>query len=247
MAHDLLSGNTTPTNWSRYSNHSTGNDDHPIDPKPLMDWIEKRNKEIEQQAAQGDPQALKAMDRIRKNRALGQTISKIILDDLKARAAQGDSEAQRKLTEKDRLLPISKKISSDLLGEETRFWSKTALHAEYLRIIGVLDNVNRDASQALALKMLTPSEWEQWRQGYLTGHEFLTHASHWWGMNVETAHEWEQYAVKWRDFIESKGFKTTGPHTEKKEDASLTKIALVGGLAVGGAIALSQLINSVRK
>jgi len=133
------------------------------------------------------------------------------------------------------------------MGEETRTWSLSALHAEYLRILGALDNVNRDASRALAEKKITPAEWEQWRQGYLTGHEFLTHASRWWGMNVETAHEWEQYAVKWREFLEAKGFKTTGPHTEKKEETSMVKVALVGGLAVGGALALGHLINSVRK
>lgn len=133
------------------------------------------------------------------------------------------------------------------MGEETRIWSPSALRAEFLRVLGVLDNVNRDASAAVADKKLTPSEWEQWHQGYLSAHQFLTQANSYWGSNAEPAHEWEQYAVKWRDFLDARGAKTTGPHTEKKPETSLVTVAVYGGLAVGAAAALGHLINSVRK
>jgi hypothetical protein len=133
------------------------------------------------------------------------------------------------------------------MGEETRAWSRSALHAEYLRILGVLDNVNLDVAAAAEAKKISPTEWAIWRQGYLAGHEFLTSASPSWGMNVEPAHEWEQYASKWRDFVKSRGGKTTGPRTEHQPQTSLVKVAVAGGLAVGGALALAHLINSVRK
>ena len=139
----------------------------------------------------------------------------------------------------------SRPVSS--LGEETRIWLPSALKAEYLRVLGILDVVNNDVSNAVADKKITADEWQQWRQGYLTAHEFLTHASSYWGSNVENAHEWEQYAVKWRNFVEARGAKTSGPHTEKQPEVSMTKIAVAGGLAVGGALALAHLINSVRK
>ena len=133
------------------------------------------------------------------------------------------------------------------MGEETRLWSRSALQAEYMRVLGILDVVNRDVSNSVADNKISPAEWEQWRQGYLTAHQFLTTASPSWGMNVESAHEWEQYAVKWRDFVEARGGKTSGPRTEKQPTTSMVKVAVVGGIAVGGALALAHLINSVRK
>jgi hypothetical protein len=137
--------------------------------------------------------------------------------------------------------------ANENIGEETRIWTRSALRAELLRVLGILDNVNRDVSAAVANKKVSPAEWEQWRQGYLTGHQFLTSASPSWGSNVEPAHEWEQYAVKWRDFVEARGGKTSGPRTERKPETSMATIAVYGGLAAGGALALGYLINSVRK
>ena len=138
-------------------------------------------------------------------------------------------------------------LGEESLGEATRIWTRSALRAELLRVLGILDNVNRDVSAAVADKKVSPTEWEQWRQGYLTGHQFLTSASPSWGSNVEPAHEWEQYAVKWRDFLEARGGRTTGPRTEKKPETSMLTVAVYGGLAAGGALALAHLINSVRK
>jgi hypothetical protein len=207
MAHDLLSGKTTSANWARHSAYTSGNDDLPSDPKPLMEWIEKRNKEIEQQAAQGDPQAIKAMDRIRKNRALGHAINRIIIEDLKARAAQGDSEAQRKLVEKDRLLPISKKISADLLGKSAaELWDE----AESQRLHKPVHQMSpRPGKSAAAL-------WDEAESQRL-----------------------------------HKPVHQMSPGTDElpppEEPVSITKIALVGGIAVAGALALGNLIGGPRR
>lgn len=88
-----------------------------LDTKPLMDWIEKQHKEIENRAAQGDPKAVKSWARIQRNRAMGASIFKAYNDDLIDRASHGDSDAQKKLVERDRLLPIGKKIDTSLLGD----------------------------------------------------------------------------------------------------------------------------------
>jgi hypothetical protein len=82
-----------------------------------MDWIEKQHKEIENRAAQGDPKAVKSWARIQRNRAMGASIFKAYNDDLIDRASHGDSDAQKKLVERDRLLPIGKKIDTSLLGD----------------------------------------------------------------------------------------------------------------------------------
>ena len=141
----------------------------------------------------------------------------------------------------------SRKTASTTVGEETRIWSRSSLKAELLRVLGILDAVNLDVSRASAAKKISPEEWAQWRAGYLTAHAFLTSASPSWGSNAEPAHEWEQYAVKWRDFLDARGAGTSGPHTEKQPNTSLVTVAVYGGLAVGAAAALSHLINSVRK
>ena len=115
-----------------------------------------------------------------------------------------------------RSLSRSSSVAASSLGEETRIWTRSALKAELLRVLGILDNVNRDVSAAVADEKVSPAEWEQ-------------------------------YAVKWRDFVEARGGRTTGPHTEKKPETSMLTVAVYGGLVVGAAAALGHLINSVRK
>ena len=132
------------------------------------------------------------------------------------------------------------------MGEETRIWTRSALQAELLRVLGILDAVNNDASRAALDSKITPEEWRQWSQGYQTAHQFLTSASPSWGSNAEPAHEWEQFAVKWRDFLSARGIAPSGPRTEKKPETSMVELALYGGIAVGGAIGLGYLVNSVR-
>ena len=90
---------------------SVTGEDAPLNPQPLIDYVRKKHEETKQLAAQGDPDAIKALARYERRRALGASVLKAINDDMVDRASKGDSEAKRWLVERDRRLPIDKKIT----------------------------------------------------------------------------------------------------------------------------------------
>jgi len=132
--------------------------------------------------------------------------------------------------------------------DEPLVWTPSSVKSELLRVLGVVDTVNSDMSQAVKDKKLSGAEWQQWRQTYFTSHDFLTNASNKWGSNVKIAREHETQALKWRDLIESRGGQLQGPkhpgrEPEKPDPFSTTNIAL----AIGGIAAAALLITAVRK
>lgn len=136
------------------------------------------------------------------------------------------------------------------MASDPLIWTPSAVHAELMRILGVLDTVNVEVSAASGAGKITGAEWNQWRQAYLAGHTFVTNASKWWGSNVITARQHEQEAGKWRTLVISRGGQTQGPSNLVRVPTStslfsvnLSTIALVVG---GGALTL-YLMSAMRK
>jgi hypothetical protein len=135
--------------------------------------------------------------------------------------------------------------------DEPLVWTPSAVKSELLRVLGVVDTVNRDMSRAVKESKLSGPEWEQWRQTYLTSHEFLTHASNKWGSNVKIAREHETQALKWRELVASRGGQLQGPKNPGREPESKKPPEWITtaniALAVGGIAAAALLITAVRK
>jgi hypothetical protein len=130
--------------------------------------------------------------------------------------------------------------------DEPFVWTPSAVKSELLRVLGVVDTANRDMSRAVKESKLSGPEWEQWRQTYLTSHEFLTHASNKWGSNVKIAREHETQALKWRELVASRGGQLQGPQNPGREPESKFSTTNVA-LAVGGIAAAALLITAIRK
>jgi len=97
---------------------SVTGDDKPFDPAPLEKLLKERMAKIELLAKQGDPAAIKSVSFYQRQQNLGKSLFKAINDDMVERASKGDSEAKRWLVERDRRLPIGKKIDVALLGDD---------------------------------------------------------------------------------------------------------------------------------
>jgi hypothetical protein len=130
--------------------------------------------------------------------------------------------------------------------DEPLVWTPGAVKSELLRVLGVVDTVNRDMSRAVKDGKLSGPEWEQWRQTYLESHEFLTHASNKWGSNVKIAREHETQALKWRELVDSRGGHLQGPKNPGREPESTFSTTNLA-LAVGGVAAAALLITAIRK
>jgi len=130
-------------------------------------------------------------------------------------------------------------------SDEPFVWTPSSVKSEMLRILGIFDLVNVEVSRALVDGKISKPEWEQWRQTYLASHQFLTSTSSLWGSNVTVARNHEQNALRWRDFIASRGGTLQGPKNPgRNEDGwSTTQLAL----AIGGIAAASMLITAIRK
>jgi hypothetical protein len=96
----------------------TGDNVPPLDTRPLIEYLHKKYEETKLLAAQGDPKAIKSMARYERDQKLGASIQKAVNDDMIERASKGDSEAKKWLVERDRRLPIGKKIDTALLGDD---------------------------------------------------------------------------------------------------------------------------------
>ena len=119
-------------------------------------------------------------------------------------------------------------------------WTPSAVASELSRILGILDITNRDVSAASGASKVSGAEWDTWRAFYLSTHDFLTTASHYWGSNVNTARQYEQEIAKWRDLVKSRGQAVQGPSDLIRQDPSNSgvswwTIALVGGSIAAGA------------
>ena len=127
-------------------------------------------------------------------------------------------------------------------------WTRKAIKAERLRVLGILDLVNRDVSRAFGDKKITQDEWNTWRQEYVSSHQFATEMSNLWGSDVDVLHEREQDALKWRDLVLSRGGQVLGPkdpgHAKNKNPSSYL---IPVGIGVAGIFAVSQIIKNVRK
>jgi len=126
-------------------------------------------------------------------------------------------------------------------------WTPSAVKAEMLRVLGIVDAVNSDASRAVEEGKLSPEEWNQWRQTYLASHEFLTGASGLWGSNVAVARGHEKEANKWRSLIGQRGGKLQGPGNlgPSKDPPGIDKTTIA--LAIGGVIAAGYFVSAVRR
>jgi hypothetical protein len=127
-------------------------------------------------------------------------------------------------------------------------WTPSAVKGEFDRIRGVLDTVNAEVSAATGTGKITGVEWNQWRQAYLAGHNFVDGASTFWGSNVATARQHEAEAGKWHSLVIQRGGQTQGPadlirNPDAGAGVSWTTIALV----VGGAAAAVWLMKSMRR
>lgn len=130
--------------------------------------------------------------------------------------------------------------------DEPNVWTRSALKAEFLRILGILDLVNSDMSLAVKSGRLSPTEWEQWHNLYLNSHEFLTNASPSWGSNAKIAREHETQALKWRDLVESRGAQVQGPKNPgRNKESVFNPINLA--LGIGGIAATALLISAIKK
>ncbi len=121
----------------------------------------------------------------------------------------------------------------------------SAVKGELDRVRGVLDTVNAEVSAATAAGQITSAEWNQWRQAYLAGHDFVDNASTLWGSNVATARQHEQEAGKWHDLVKSRGGQTQGPTNLIRQpdggspfSINITTLLLVGGGAVAAIYAM---------
>jgi hypothetical protein len=160
-------------------------------------------------------------------------------------------------------------------ADDPLVWTPGAVKAEMMRVLAIVDAVNQDASQAIKTGKLTPAEWQQWRQTYLTSHTFLTKASSLWGSNVKVARSHESDALKWRDLISSRGYTPQGPPNlgrprkqtknanlfpvpgseepalQTQEDTKPPSAPLLTttnvALAVGGVAAISLLVSALKK
>jgi len=136
------------------------------------------------------------------------------------------------------------------IGSDPLIWTPAQVRAEMARIRGVLDAVNLDVSAAAKTKpaKITHAEWLQWEAFYKSSHKFVTDASGWSGGNVSVARELEQKAAGWRKLVQSRGAKTSGPDiASNPDDKKSMPVWVYAGLAVGGIIAVTGLINSVKK
>ena len=135
-------------------------------------------------------------------------------------------------------------------SDDPPVWVDTpsAVRAELLRVIGVFDTVNNEVSQAVLNGKISSAEWQQWAQIYKSAHDFLTHASVQWGSNAMTARRHENTALKWHEFIASKGGKLQGPRNPGREppDSSIFN-KWTAALLVGGIAASAMLITAIRK
>jgi hypothetical protein len=122
-------------------------------------------------------------------------------------------------------------------SDDPLVWTPSAVKSEMLRILGIIDLVNLEVSQTLTEGKISKSEWWQWHQAYLSTHQFLTNASNLWGSNVVVARRHEQDALKWRDFLVSRGGTLQGPNNpgRNSSDWSTTDIALAIGATVATA------------
>lgn len=146
-----------------------------------------------------------------------------------------------------RPLPTDWSINTTIMGsDESLVWTPGAIKAELMRILGVIDVVNRDVSLAAREGKISSPEWEQWQQSYLTSHKFLTTASNLWGSNVMSTRQHENQALKWRDLIASRRGSLQGPRNPRRKDDkwSLASTALIVGGAVEGTAALAYLARN---
>ena len=133
-----------------------------------------------------------------------------------------------------------------ILGsDDPMVWTPSAVKAEMLRVLGIVDLVNLDVSKAFADKKISDAEWRQWRQEYLGAHQFLTSSSSLWGSNVAIARQREQDALKWRELIASRGGNLQGPKNPGRKEDGITTTQVA--LAVGGIAATALLITAIRK
>jgi hypothetical protein len=100
-----------------------------FNPQPLINYINNKYEEVRQRAIKGDPAARQALERYAQRQKLGASLIKAVVDDMVERASKGDSEAKRWLVERDRRMPIGKKIDVDLLGDE-KYGSTTKLYRD---------------------------------------------------------------------------------------------------------------------
>jgi hypothetical protein len=136
---------------------------------------------------------------------------------------------------------------SILGSDEPNVWTPSAILAERHRIINVFDTVNLEASQAVATGKLSPDEWNQWSRIYKSSHDFLTTASNLWGSNANVARRHEDLALKWHEFIASKGGQVIGPKNpgrapDSKPGFDNWTLALI----VGGIASTAVLVKAVR-
>lgn len=145
---------------------------------------------------------------------------------------------------------LTKKTSPrnfSLCAGDPLVWTPGAVSSEKQRVLVLLDAANAEASQVVADKKITPTEWDLWHQTYVTIHAFLRKASSLWGSNALVAQSYEREVAKWRAFFLARGGKTVGPEgLGRKKDEPLvslpTTILLVGGLAGAG-----LLISAIKK
>lgn len=125
-------------------------------------------------------------------------------------------------------------------------WTPSAIKSEMMRILGIVDAMNQDASRAVKEGRLTPTEWQQWRHTYLASHAYLNTASNLWGSNIAVARGHEREANKWRELIASRGGSLQGPRNLGPQgDPVITPTNVA--LAIGGVAALSLLITAVKR
>ena len=134
-------------------------------------------------------------------------------------------------------------------SDEPLVWTPSAVKAELMRILGVVDTVDKDVGLAAKDGKISKAEWEQWQQSYLNTHRFLVKASSLWGSNVITARQHESQALKWRDLVASRGGILQGPKNPGRKDDrwSLPTMALAVGGVIGGTASLAYLISAIRK
>lgn len=139
-------------------------------------------------------------------------------------------------------------LSSSIGADEPLVWTPSAVKAELMRVLTVVDTVNLEMSQAVADKLTTDAEWKVWRQFYATAHKYLTGASRLWGSNVVVARTYENEADKWRRLLESRGAKPVGPADQGKARESKPFFTPMNvALALGGTLAATMLIQAVKK
>ncbi len=142
----------------------------------------------------------------------------------------------------------SANISGNVDFDDPFIWTPSAVKAELMRVLNVVDTVNLEVSKAASDHIVSNDEWRQWRQFYTLAHDYLTSASPMWGSNVKNARIHEQEANKWRNLVESRGTKPMGPAKQGRhpEDRSWLN-STTAALAIGGAASLALLISAIKK